>query len=201
MNYNKKKLEVEKMVETKAINKAEQKEKFNSAIAKMDRKTLKGFAKIKTIRDYKKKGEALLKLCDDVIPKYNLIFVYQIVSLIGISENQFYEWMKSFRKFDIEFEDELVDVQEEIMVMLQLNKSIYKETLVNQFIEPSASATEKVLLYKLCATREELDVINNTHEQRILANKELVVEEPFQPSDDEDIQDAYFEEIEASFED
>lgn len=114
-----------------------------------------------------------------------VIFLYQIYNAMGLNKDTFYTYCKEFDEAN-HMDEPIID---EIHILLAMNKSEIKEQIRHDWMndEKRTSPSERILLYKLLSNRDELDIINDTHEKRIEAN--FVVNTPLNKEVDSSYED------------
>lgn len=87
--------------------------------------------------------EYIFEKAQELIPKHRLIFVEDVIAMLGISKPTFYDRIK-------------VDTDEfnKLKILLDENKIALKTSMRKKWVE-SDNATLQMALYKLCSTTEE----------------------------------------------
>lgn len=135
--------------------------------------------------------ESFYEILSELIPKYpHIIFKNQIFNAIGVSKQTFASYCEEFDKLGLLD----VPIADEIETLLSLNKSEITNQIRFDWLydERKTSPTERIALYKLCATREELDILNDTHEREL--ENQFTVSKPFEKNVEKELE--YFTEAE-----
>lgn len=126
-----------------------------------------------------------LKVISDFITKYeSIIFLYQVENVITLTKDRFYKYC---HEWDELYKGEIdTPILDEIHLLLSINKSSVTDNLRSGWLndDKRTSPSERILLYKLCATRDELDIINDTHEKSL--ENTFVINSPLKNKNEED---------------
>lgn len=116
-------------------------------------------------RDKDDKRKELVAKCLELIEKYKITFIDELVAYLPISRATFYNY--SLDKIDT------------IKEALDKNKVLIKKILRTHWMKAGASATAQIALYKLLATPDERRILNNSLSEHENGNEETEVSNNF----------------------